>query len=68
MMHELDVSSTDARKNNPDELEVLFKEMIQMCLWHVLVLTTTFSGTPILLFCYQGKCHGLYFSGINYIS
>lgn len=40
MMHELDVSSKDANKNeysNPDELEVLFKEMIQMCLWHVLV-------------------------------
>ena len=28
-------------------------------------LTTTFSGSPILLWCYQGKCHGLYSSGVD---
>ena len=60
-MHELE-GDKDSLTSNPDNLKVIFKEMIQMCLWYVYMLRVSLSVSPVNI---QGKCNGMLLQAIG---
>ena len=60
-MHELE-RDKNSLESNADNLKVIFKEMIQMCLWYVCMLIVSLSISPVNI---QGKCNGMLLQAIG---
>ena len=60
-MHELERDKASLA-SDPENLKVIFKEMIQMCLWYVCMLTVSLSVSPVNI---QGKRDGMLLQAIG---
>ena len=60
-MHELERDKASLA-SDPENLKVIFKEMIQMCLWYVYLLLVSPSVSPVNI---QGKCNGMLLQAIG---